>query len=189
MQSGGLPLLKRSKYSPLYIDEGMGAANTKTYAYCPAGFRWNTLDINGTLFLTCDPVSEQNQNNDVNLILGLCIGIPLCVVFLILSYRFYCKNIILEKNRLGQDPVKVFPQEVVTRELTPESLIDFRNGNLSNTLKDEIMLLRIQKGRDLTEFVKYAEICEQAELAHWLHNLNPLDIPPEIHRRAHNYQV
>jgi hypothetical protein len=72
----------------------------------------------------------------------------------------------------------------VSEELSPEALQDLQNGNLGDLLKKELMILRIKHACDLTEYVKYAELSRQPEIADYCRNLNPTTIPREIREQA-----
>ena len=168
----------------------MGSGLSKTYAYCPGGYMWNTQSINGTLFLICAPIApgQQKMNNDeISLVLGLCLGIPLCI------FTLYLIHLFLPKCKWQRKSVenKVYHDPLVNSisELSPSALLDIRIGNLSQSLKEEFMLLRIKKGRDLTEVLKYAEQCEQAEIADWIHKMNPCDFPQWIREKGAAHQI
>ena len=165
----------------------MGTGLSKTYVYCPGGYIWNTRDVNGTLFLICAPGQQQMNKDETSFVLGFCIGIPIFVLTL------YLMKLFLPQCKWPRKSIenKVYNDHLVNSisELSPSALLDIRIGHLSQSLKEELMLLRIQKGRDLTEFVKYAEQCEQAEVADWIHKMNPCDFPQWIREKGAAHHI
>jgi hypothetical protein len=59
-------------------------------------------------------------------------------------------------------------------------LHDFEFGYLSSALKTELMALRLKEGRDLTEFVEYADKLNCPTLATYVRELHPGMIPTNI---------
>lgn len=166
-------------------------------ATCPDNYRMSSQDINGTLFLICvERSAEEIYETNLGLGLGLGLGIPLITALILLFLYWKAKktnrkiaDFYRELNgKISIDSYKT-PQELASEELTPESLNDFRMGTLSEKLKEELMVLRIKKGHDLTSYVKYAEICEQPELADWIFRMNPTAFPLDIHKKGHGIPV
>lgn len=164
---------------------------------CPEKYRMTTQDINGTLFLICvERSAEEIYETNLGLGLGLGLGIPLMVGMILLYLYWKAKKVnrkitdfYRELNGKNSIELNKTPLELATEELTPESLNDFRMGTLSEKLKEELMVLRIKKGHDLTSYVKYAEICEQPELADWIYRMNPTAFPLDIHKKGHGIPV
>jgi hypothetical protein len=177
----------------------MGAEWSITRAYCPAGTRWNTQDINGTYFLVCLPMTQEQKDErsqlSLELGLGLGLGIPFIIVFIVvLNYLYYEYRGSLNRaqvmnsitNTISAEQIAIqMPQETVERELSAQALEDFRTGNLSSILMEELMILRVNKGQDLTIYVRYADICEQPHIADWIYRLNPGEIPREVREKAY----
>jgi hypothetical protein len=177
----------------------MGAGQSTTRAYCPAGTRWNTQDINGTYFLVCLPTTQEQKDErtqiSLELGIGLGLGIPLIIVCIVLlnclyyeyrgsSNRARVMNSIT--NTISAEQIAIqMPQETVERELSAEALEHFRFGNLSPILMEELMILRVNMGQDLTIYVRYADICNQPHIADWIYRLNPGEIPREIREKAY----
>lgn len=157
------------------------------------------LVYNGTSILICSDKFEtlKSEEADANsLALGLGLGLGLGIPFLCIlgcwawSRRGTLGDLRLER-RIAADlkqPMDLqFPREEVERVLTAESLNNFRYGSLTDTLKKEIMLHRLKEGRDLREFIKYAEQCRQPELATWIERLNTGTFPPDVHEAWREY--
>ena len=179
----------------------MGTVESRT-AYCREGRASDMLNINGTYYLICVPWDQRpNQqhstpmSSETSLAVGLGIGVPILVLMVCLIVaHFYRYNqetrridgIQNRNNAILPEEVRIqMPIEVAERELTPESLNDFRVGNLSMKLMEELMILRVNKGQDLTTYVRYADTCEQPHIADWIYRLNPGDIPREIREKAY----
>ena len=178
-------------YMPPYVY----ARPSGSCAKCPDNYRMSSQDINGTLFLICvERSAEEIYKENLALGLGLGLGIPLMFVLFFLflywkakrnSMRVFHYHSEIKRELMNSKT----PQELASEELTPESLNDFRMGTLSEKLKEELMVLRIKKGHDLTSYVKYAEICEQPELADWIFRMNPTAFPLDIHKKGHGIPV
>lgn len=178
----------------------MGGA-ISTRAYCNDGRVSQMLNINGTYFVICVPQSQVHQNSEplspeTSLAVGLGIGIPILVLMICLIVaNIYKYNEHQKHNRslyrnannaiLPEQIHIEMPVEVAERELTAEALNDFRAGNLSMKLMEELMILRVNKGQDLTSYVRYADRCHQPHIADWIYRLNPGDIPREIREKAY----
>ncbi len=149
---------------------------------CPDGTSLGTGDLNGTIILICDAAFNSLSepiNVDLALGLGLGIGIPvLCFAFWI-GVRCYRENDRVTKILKGQRTIKVDNQPLlrVVDALSPVAYADFCSNTLSDTLKRELMLLRIQKGRTLIEFVREAEEKKAFEVAAWIAPLDPRTFP------------
>ena len=179
-----------------------GAVRSSSYRYpCPSGTGLGYATFNDTIFLICDAAFSNEQFKEelalgLGLGLGLGIGIPFLVFFIIIP--FLVRKGILDFNRYswGFDtssccsgrvsPKILMPRESVEGLLSESALGSFRFGNLTEELKTELMVLRLREGRDLTEFVKFAEQLNYPELAEWIAKLNPGTIPPEIHQKVRN---
>jgi hypothetical protein len=170
---------------------------------CPSGTgigyaSFNDTAFGDTLFVICSAAFDNNSNGvDLGLALGLGLGlgIPfLCLVGCLL-YQKCCSRAYYEpslnlKDLLHLKRTQTFPSlnhpvsvhERVRLYLTEEALSDFYNGNLSELLKKEIMMTRVREGRTLNEFVEAAK--GWPEIAEWVTNLNPGDIPPAIRQEA-----
>lgn len=179
----------------------MGTSQSRT-AYCRDGRASDMLNINGTYFLICVPYDQSPQarrdtlSPETSLAVGLGIGIPILVLMICLiianiyKYKEHQKHnrshFRNANNAILPDQVQIeMPVEAAERELTPEALNDFRTGNLSMKLMEELMILRVNKGQDLTTYVRYADRCEQPHIADWIYRLNPGDIPREIREKAY----
>lgn len=71
-------------------------------------------------------------------------------------------------------------KERVTALLSAGGLHDFEFGYLSSALKMELMQLRLKEGRDLTEFIEYADQLNCPLLATYVRELNPGMFPSNI---------
>lgn len=126
--------------------------------------------------------------------MGLGVGIPVLLIFMYVGYVKCCKN------RKPIIPISVEPIEPNVREmdidiseqvrsvLTPIAFKDFISGTLSERLKYEIMIYRVRQKRDLTEFIKFSKQRKNPQIALWIENLNPTNIPEDIRREAYQQQ-
>jgi hypothetical protein len=158
---------------------------------CPDGTGIGTGDFNGTILLICDAAfyksSTISLTYEESLGLGLGLGIPVFLGLLFILTLFYnaCKQ-----DRIGtqqpQAQIKPYVETTLKAEevLTPSACTDFCTDNLSETLKRELMILRVQKGRDLNELVKEAVQKNSLLVARWIGHLYPGDIPLEIRQAA-----
>ena len=76
--------------------------------------------------------------------------------------------------------------DTIRVQLSTHALNDFMSGHLSESLKRELMILRVQKRRELTEFYDVAvTIVQNEKLADWIEQLNPTMIPEDVRREAY----
>lgn len=83
---------------------------------CPDNFISDSLNINGTLFLICRPVSEWDESND-NLMIGLILGLGL-PIFLILLLLLWAYNRVRQKissTSTSGDKEKILAEEIQRR--------------------------------------------------------------------------
>ena len=151
---------------------------------CPEGTDIGTGTYNGTILLICDAAFVRSSSAvELDLALGLGLGIPGCLIFLLMLLRWYKRRVFVE----SQTP-QVQPHQEET--LNPTSLLSegayfyFSSDTLSERLKRELMILRIQKGRNLSDFVKQAEAKNAFAVASWIDHLNPGEFPMDIRRAA-----
>ena len=163
---------------------------------CPSGTAIGYTTFNGsdTIFLICDAAFYRNREVDtLALGLGLGLGLPIGILLVRLLYKWLVRRqqaslfpaLQLELRQQPSSQPPVFPAEEVAKHLSPLALNDFRTGNLTDALKEELMITRVQLARNLTEFVKYADQLHHMELAEYIERMNAAAIPPEIHRKAH----
>lgn len=157
------------------------------------------LNINGTQFLICIPRTDQQNvppppsSTDLAFGLGFGLGLPFLLAFVVFL-RCYCHDPRIKLSRRQHNTanartaaihIEVEGAYTIARqELTSEALRDLRDGTLSDTLMEELMILRIKKGQNLTNYIEYAQTRELQEMANWITNLNPGAIPREIHEKA-----
>jgi hypothetical protein len=150
---------------------------------CPAGtgIGYATFNDTSTIYVVCDAAFYRDQTAR-NLGLGLGLGIP---AFLVLIYLF--QKWLKRKCRQRSYPalLQLSPEEEVTKRLTGQSLLDFKAGNLTDTLKEELMVLRVREGRNLTEFGTYANELNHDAIADFIEHMNITTFPSEIHRKAY----
>lgn len=165
---------------------------------CPSGTGIGYASFNGsdTLFLICDAAFYKSREVDtLALGLGLGFGLPIGILLVRLLRKFLVRRQqqvqeqgLQEQQLQEQGPSSyppVFPAEEVAKHLSLLALNDFRRGNMTDALKEELMITRVRLGCDLTDFVKYADQLHHTELAEYIERMNVAAIPPEIHRKAH----
>jgi hypothetical protein len=145
---------------------------------------------NGTIMLICSEAFNKPDDNSLalGLGLGLGLGIPALCVF---GWGLY--NICLLNNittRFGNATTvatnppplpTISPRSYVLHNLSEASFATFCLGILTPELKKELITLRKMEGRDLTECVQLAENMKNADLAHFIAQLNPTTIYAEEH--------
>jgi hypothetical protein len=154
---------------------------------CPSGTGIGYASFNGsdTLFVICDAAFYTNQETDtLALGLGLGLGLPALFFSLVYLYVWFHRGRECRCRRREPLPPIIFPAEAVAKQLSEKGLEDFRHGNLTDSLKEELMITRVRLGRNLTDFVKYADQLHHDELAEYIERMNVAAIPPEIHRKA-----
>jgi hypothetical protein len=156
---------------------------------CPDGTSIGYGEWNGTIFLICDSFSVGGGDSlELGLGLGLGLGLPIllclicavCVKFKSLGYSL---KPVLPLPSENQAPV-FLDTHMIIKELSEKAYADFCFDNLTDTLKHELMVLRIRKGKNLTDFVKLAERRNAVEVANWIDRMNPGEFPKEIHQEA-----
>ena len=148
---------------------------------CPSGTGIGYMTTNDTIFVICDAAFN---NNSVDLGLALGLGLGLGIPFVLFIYFMmrgcndfkYCYNREKIEKRNSIILPQIFPQEYVKSKLSEEAYTNFIEGNLSDVLKKELIHLRMTEGRDLVECIRYAESIRQADLAHFIAQLNPTEL-------------
>lgn len=177
------------------------SASASVRNLCPSGtgvgyITFNDTNFGNTIFLVCDAAFNINTGEvDLGLALGLGLGlgIPFLCLFACLIYQKCCSHAYYEPRASLIDILRIKPaprldipslsvNEKIRGYLTDDALADFNNGNLSELLKEEIMMVRVREGRNLTEFVTAAK--GWPEIATWIENLHPGSIPPAIRQEA-----
>ena len=156
---------------------------------CPDGTGVGYRAINDTIFLICDTAFYNDDSLALGLGLGLGLGIPFFAIIICMitrRYNFDCSFPFICWRKHNREKT-VFPRESIESLLSESALGDFRFGNLSEELKNELMIIRLRQGRNLTEFVKFAEQLNYPDLANWIDKLNPGQFPPEIHKKARGH--
>ena len=152
---------------------------------CPSGTGIGYMTLNNTIFVICDAAFNFENQVNVPLALGLSLGlgIPTLTIIGCLFYKLYRVTHYPEyrggNNNYPTPTVTlppVSPREYVQSKLSEEAYNDFHLGILSDTLKKELIHLRMSEGRDLVECIRYAENIHQADLAHFIAQLNPTQL-------------
>lgn len=159
---------------------------------CPdgTGIGYATFNDSSTIYVICDAAFYKDMTDyKLALALGLGLGIPGLVVLLGIWLRWQNFDRCRRKRRYPPPPAllsspTIFPSEEVEKRLTVQGLTDFRAGNLTESLKEELMITRVRMGCDLVHFVKYADQLHHDELAEYIERMNVTAIPSEIHRKA-----
>ena len=160
---------------------------------CPDGTGLGTGDLNGTILLICDAAfyksSTISLTYEETLGLALGLGIPACLGILFILTLFYnaCKQDRLERQVQHQEPqVKRPDPPPITLQtvLSQEAYENLCSDSLTEKLRRELMILRIQIGADLTGFAEQANSLQAPHVARWIQNLFPGDIPNEIRQAA-----
>lgn len=147
------------------------------------------------MFLICDAGFFNNyegNNLDLGLGLGLGVGIPvLLALYFILFAKggLPCKKKGAMNNEINKLS-EIVPYRAPTllpliQKLTEASYRDLCFDNLSDTLKTELMILRLKEGRDLTEILTVAKDKKSTEVVAWLEAMNPCDFPASIREAAY----
>ncbi len=151
--------------------------------------------LNGTVYLVCNPNGGGSGDmlaTNLGLGLGLGLGIPAFIGLMYWWLRYSCSCACCRRERRHSAATSVSallvvgksPREAVEEVLSPEAFRDFQHDNLTESLKEELMIHRCREGRDLREFVRYADQCRAIEVAGWVDKLYPGLIPREIQQRA-----
>jgi hypothetical protein len=170
---------------------------------CPPGTGMGYATLNGSdlLFIICDAAFKSTITTDnTTLILALTLGIGIPVVSIIILMRHYreicwCRqprksvvDIYTSFNTLPtifQTPSK----DNIRALLSTSALQDFKYGSLTSSLKEELMMLRIKLGREMTEFVEYAKELHHSDLATYINTLNPGTFPRELINKVLHIQT
>ena len=154
---------------------------------CPDGTGIGTGDLNGTILLICDAAffksSTIGLTYEESLGLGLGLGIPvfLGILFLLTLCYNACKQDRLgrQQGQIQSEPF-VPPPFTLKIALSEGAYADVCTNTLSERVKRELMILRIQKGRDLSDLAKEATELQAFAVAQWIDHLYPGDIPITI---------
>ncbi len=144
------------------------------------------MSVNDTLYVICsaafynDSAEKISLEMSLGIGLGLVLSLPALAGLIVLLQRSIMRY---QWNKVVSLPAPLpkMPAEIVEEDLSKSALADFRSGKMTHTLMKEIMILRLKKGRNLDEYVKYAEQCKAVELANWISCLNPGEFPKDIH--------
>jgi hypothetical protein len=170
---------------------------------CPdgTGLGYGSFKNSTTIFLICDAAFAWSDSDKLALGLGLGLGLGIPVLlFVACILSCYCSEYYETSRKYGvglfrrRTPPKInidtTPLQMISarewteKNLSPSALDSFRFGNLTQELKEEIMMKRVTAGRELTEFVKFAEQINQLEIANWIARLNPGEIPAALRQKA-----
>jgi hypothetical protein len=169
---------------------------------CPPGYGLGFLKFdNNTLVLGCHTIfyersisQYETRNTSTNIVLGSTLG-PLGLMFITLIVLGIYRNYKYKKGAtvplvnkdeykaivsMTPESYKMSAKERVTALLSAGGLHDFEFGYLSSSLKTELMQLRLKEGRDLMEFVEYADQLNCPVLATYVRELNPGMFPANI---------
>jgi hypothetical protein len=149
---------------------------------CPKDMRIGYGEWNGTIFLVCSKSGDTTDTgSDTALTVGLILGalslVLLITVFYLLGCsvgRGYC---IRGRNTTMRRPSLIMSTtpncSLVKEALSEEAMNDFLFDILSDRLKQELMIIRVRKARNLNEFSKYARESRANTVAAWIDNMNP----------------
>ena len=73
----------------------------------------------------------------------------------------------------------------ISNKLSEKAYGDLCFDILSEGLKNELMVIRIKEGRDLTEFVKFAKGRNAFTVATWIDHMNPGEFPTQIQHKKY----
>lgn len=183
---------------------------------CPDGTGIGYGDWNGTILVICDAAFNKAKTDSLALGLGLGLGIPgFLLLVALLRYSWSKRESLcpLWRKKGSVSPPGTALSAFVTRELadiilsndeyaytppisktmknemTAQSLQDILSGNLTDSLKEELMTIRMKKGRDLLEYFRYADECNQPEIADWIYRMNPCDFPRHIREKGAEHHI
>lgn len=173
---------------------------------CPDGTGIGYGDWNGTILVICDAAFAKEKADSLALGLGLGLGIP-GFILLVALLGYYWSNreslCPLWRNKGSVSPPATaaaskmpfltdsvtFLSDSVREELSVQSLNDLHFGILSETLKDELMTIRMKKACDLVDYIRYAERCNQPGIADWIYKMNPCDFPRHIREKGADHHI
>lgn len=174
---------------------------------CPEGTGIGYGDWNGTILVICDAAFNKalSQTDSLALGLGLGLGIPgFLLLAALLGYYWHNRESLFPswRNKGSVSPPSAaaskiaflsdsitFLNDSVREELSAQSLNDLHFGILSEGLKEELMTIRIKKGCDLVDYIRYAERSNQPEIADWIHKMNPCDFPRHIREKGAEHHI
>lgn len=178
---------------PIIVSHGSSSSSLKNP--CPSGtgigYMNITFDNNESTFIVvCDKNfidTGPSEGEKLALGLGLGLGIP-ALIIIALIIRWYringfnkeyaitskIKKIEIKPRSYEEQLVDVI--DLLKKNLTPEAFNDFGNKNLTETLKRELMHLRLKEGRDLKDVEMYAEEIGSIDIKKFIKDLNPLEI-------------
>lgn len=162
---------------------------------CPDGTSLGVGQWNGTLFLICDSAFNKGAEGNLDLALGIGLGLGLPLLISVICLFYCCKDYYKCKITDRTTHTQQRPQikntifvasssQSVSLELTEQSYANFCFDILSDELKKELMILRLQKGRNLTEYVQVAQQKNASTVATWIDHMNPGEFPVEIRHAA-----
>lgn len=193
-----------------YLVGGTSYPSYSSRIPCPSGtsLGYGTFNFNGTelILLYCHSAfNEKIAPVDLALALGLGlgVGIPFLIVVLCWGYELCCfnpyrkytltRNIVSNRVESTAEEKLARAKQIVNR--LPSSILhDFERGILTEQLRQELMLIRMEAGSNLTEYAMVAESQNHRFLAWWIRDMNPGSFPPEFQRhwreiRAGTYQL
>ena len=167
---------------------------------CPPGTGMGYATLNGSdlLFIICDAAFNKINSDDstaITLALTLGIGLPVIAILTIILLRHHdeicrcrqARKSVVDIHTPSNIPPPLFQKpskDNIGTLLSTSALQDFKYGSLTSGLKEELMVLRAKLGRNLTEFVKYAEELNHPDLATYIDTLNPGTFPREVLQKA-----
>lgn len=180
--------------------------STVRYVGCPSGLGLGFARFQNMTLLVCHEtfyadaqarIEQDNQSNAI--IIGSIVG-PLGGLILIALLIAGIKQLrsrgpvtqVITKDKDTYTAIvpqvnPLTPKEKVAKLLSPGGMHDFEYGLLSAGLRTELMILRLKEGRELTEFVQYAEHINCTHIASFVRELNPGMIPRNIQQQGPQY--
>lgn len=156
---------------------------------CPDGTGIGYGEWNGTIFVICDAAFAHSSGGGDPLALGLGLGLGLGLPFLCIVSGFltrYCTWSYRSQTvtNFKTDGMVVPSRVDVSQSLSEKANTDLCFDNLSEELKTELMVLRLQKGRNLDEFAAKARGRKALTVAAWIDQMNPGQFPFIIRQMA-----
>jgi hypothetical protein len=154
---------------------------------CPKGTSQGYGEQNGTIFMICDsfPNSGISHLTWAMSILGGILISCLCSTLLIqilrhIGRRRNTKIVVPPRIETESRPIHLSDLS----DLSEKAYTDFCFDNLTEELKKELMILRIRRGRNLSEYIRFAQNHNSFTIATWIDHMNPGEFPKEIHEEA-----
>lgn len=123
------------------------------------------------------------------LILGICIGIgvPYIVFIAIIARGYFCPDACTRRTIIS---INIPAQMIVERELSPLALKNFKEGNLTIRLHNEIIYLYAIKGGNIHAYINYAIQLKHNNLLQFLRDpiRHPIIISRLMQQQQHQQQ-